>query len=104
MITSFRNFATHTKGLNIGRGHKVLNSLSAAVLQSEYAVRGALPIRGGEIKKELQQGIAQPGGFTEITALNIGNPQSVGQGNVTFNREVLSGMVNLSLLETDAIS
>jgi len=31
--------------------------------------------------------------FAETTALNIGNPQKVGQGTLTFNREVISGMV-----------
>lgn len=30
--------------------------------------------------------------FAKTTQLNIGNPQSVGQGTITFNREVLAGM------------
>lgn len=35
--------------------------------------------------------------FTKTTQLNIGNPQSVGQGVITFNREVLSGLMYLPL-------
>jgi hypothetical protein len=35
--------------------------------------------------------------FTKTTQLNIGNPQSVGQGTVTFNREVLAGMIHTPL-------
>ena len=31
--------------------------------------------------------------FQETVALNIGNPQKLGQGNMTFNRQVISGMV-----------
>jgi hypothetical protein len=36
--------------------------------------------------------------------LNIGNPQAVGQGHISFNREVLSGLINPSLLTTTALS
>jgi aspartate/methionine/tyrosine aminotransferase len=35
--------------------------------------------------------------FTKTTQLNIGNPQSVGQGIITFNREVLAGLMYLPL-------
>jgi aspartate/methionine/tyrosine aminotransferase len=42
--------------------------------------------------------------FTQTTSLNIGNPQAVGQGHISFNREVISGCLNPSLLKTDALS
>lgn len=31
--------------------NKVLNSISSNVLNAEYAVRGAIPIRGAELQK-----------------------------------------------------
>ncbi len=36
--------------------------------------------------------------------MNIGNPQAVGQGHISFNREVISVMLNPSLLTSDSIS
>ena len=42
--------------------------------------------------------------FDNTTALNIGNPQKVGQGTITFNRQVMAGCIYRPLLETDAIS
>lgn len=76
----------------------MLNSLSKAVLEANYAVRGAIPIRGAEIQKDLKT--AKPGkyNFTETVSLNIGNPQQVGQGTLTFNREVLAGLLYDPLL------
>ena len=47
--------------------------------------------------------------FQETTALNIGNPQKVGQGTLTFNREVIAGMVcphltDMNVLSDDALN
>lgn len=39
-----------------------------------------------------------------MSALNIGNPQSVGQGTLTFNRQVIAGMMYKDLLKTKVIS
>jgi len=39
-----------------------------------------------------------------MTPCNIGNPQAVGQGHMTYNREVLSALVHPGLLKTDALS
>ena len=36
--------------------------------------------------------------------MNIGNPQAVGQGFITYNREIMSSMLYPPLAETDAIS
>ena len=47
--------------------------------------------------REIASGVKYP--FEKITQLNIGNPQAVGQGTVTFNREVLAGLVHLPLSE-----
>ena len=42
--------------------------------------------------------------FKGTTSLNIGNPQKVGQGTITFNREVMAGMMYDPLLESDVLS
>ena len=88
------------------RGYQpVLNSLSKNVISAEYAVRGQIPLRGEEIMSVISKGEGvNHFQFGETTALNIGNPQKVGQGTITFNREVISGMFNHNLLKTDAIS
>jgi hypothetical protein len=51
----------------------VLSSLSSNVLDAEYSVRGRIPIRGSEIQTDIKKGILHDG-FTQTTALNIGNP------------------------------
>ena len=56
-------------------------------------MRGQIPIRGEEIMKELKKGNQTIYNFDGVTPLNIGNPQTVGQGTITFNREVIAGMV-----------
>jgi hypothetical protein len=42
--------------------------------------------------------------FEKTTPLNIGNPQTVGQGTITFNREVLAGMIYPDICKTGALS
>lgn len=54
----------------------------------EYAVRGPLVIRAGEIEKELQSGVKKP--FTEVIKANIGDCHAMGQQPITFIRQVLA--------------
>ena len=83
----------------------VLNSLSKNVIQAEYAVRGQIPIRGEEIMNIIKTESGHTHyQFAETTALNIGNPQKVGQGTITYNREVLSGMMYKPLTEMGVLS
>jgi aspartate/methionine/tyrosine aminotransferase len=42
-------------------------------------------MRGEVIKKEMAEGSTKFK-FDKIIPCNIGNPQAVGQGNITFNR------------------
>ena len=42
--------------------------------------------------------------FTKMTPCNIGNPQAVGQGFITFNREVLAGTLYPALLDMNVLS
>lgn len=89
------------------RGYlKVLrpDTLSANVKECQYAVRGAIPMRGEEIRAQLRQGHGDLYPFSKTTPMNIGNPQAVGQGFISFNREVISAMMYPPLAETNAIS
>ena len=96
--------ATQNPSLPLRQYQKVLNSLSKNVIQTEYAVRGQIPSRGEEILKQIQKGEHTLYQFQNTTALNIGNPQKVGQGTIEFNRQVVAGMVYNPLLETDVLS
>ena len=50
------------------------------ILEMEYAVRGPIPQRAGEMRAAGRRTIA----------CNIGNPQALGQQPITFYREVIS--------------
>ena len=63
-------------------------TISPHVMKAEYAVRGDIVVRAGEIGKELKAGKKYP--FTDLVMCNIGNPQALGQKPVTFYRQVLA--------------
>ena len=85
---------------------RVLDDVPTKVKEAQYAVRGAIPLRGEEIKNKIRKGGTTGFDFAETTQLNIGNPQAVGQGIITFNREVLAAMMlpDLRKPECTAIS
>jgi len=57
---------------------KVLASVGDHVINTKYAVRGAIPIRGQEIAKQLKTAAPGTFDFAETSFLNIGNPQQCG--------------------------
>ena len=57
-----------------------LTDLGKAVLDAEYAVRGPIVARAAELEKQGR----------EIIYCNIGNPQSLGQRPLTWNRQILA--------------
>ena len=57
-----------------------LTDLGKTVLETEYAVRGPIVARAGELEKAGR----------EIIYCNIGNPQSLGQKPLTWNRQILA--------------
>lgn len=61
------------------------------ILEMEYAVRGPIPQRAAEMKR---QGRA-------IIPCNIGNPQALGQSPLTYFRQVLSLVENPALIERE---
>ncbi|XP_055297648.1 alanine aminotransferase 1 [Sitodiplosis mosellana] len=80
-----RTMASLTKTLT-------LDSINPNVIKMEYAVRGPLVIRAGEIEKEIKQGVKKP--FNEVIRANIGDCHAMGQPYITFLRDVLALVVD----------
>jgi aspartate/methionine/tyrosine aminotransferase len=57
-----------------------INDLGSAVLEAEYAVRGPIVIRAGQLELE----------GTSCTYCNIGNPQSLEQKPLTYLRQLMA--------------
>jgi aspartate/methionine/tyrosine aminotransferase len=57
-----------------------LKDLGKAVLETEYAVRGPIVAKANELEKQGK----------EIIYCNIGNPQSLGQKPITYQRQLLA--------------
>eukprot|EP00347_Sterkiella_histriomuscorum_P013729 403363591 len=103
---AFKQTAAHTQLINASQRTYQKNlsydSLSENVKKAEYAVRGKIPQRGEEIQAAINKGQKFP--FEKTTSLNIGNPQAVGQGHITFNREVLAALIHPPLQNSNDIS
>ena len=66
-----------------------VDNINAKVREMQYAVRGAIVQRAGEIEDGLK---ADPSKypFDKVVYCNIGNPQSLGQKPISFFRQVLA--------------
>ncbi|KAF1740843.1 hypothetical protein MXB_44, partial [Myxobolus squamalis] len=62
-----------------------IDTLNPAILAVEYAVRGPIVTRAGEIQKEIESGIQKP--FGKVIRANIGDCHAVGQTPITFIRQ-----------------
>ncbi|KAM7346714.1 alanine aminotransferase 1 isoform 1-T2 [Cochliomyia hominivorax] len=65
-----------------------LENINPNFITMEYAVRGPLVIRAGEIEKELKQGVKKP--FDYVIRANIGDCHAMGQKPITFLRQLLN--------------
>uniref|UniRef100_D3TLH4 alanine transaminase n=1 Tax=Glossina morsitans morsitans TaxID=37546 RepID=D3TLH4_GLOMM len=65
-----------------------LENINPNFITMEYAVRGPLVIRAGEIEKELKQGAKKP--FDYVIRANIGDCHAMGQKPITFLRQLLN--------------
>ncbi|TKS70393.1 Alanine aminotransferase 2 [Collichthys lucidus] len=63
-------------------------TLNPQVKAVEYAVRGPIVIKAGDIERSLQEGVKQP--FTEVIKANIGDAHAMGQQPITFVRQVVA--------------
>eukprot|EP00069_Balaena_mysticetus_P019113 bmy_11962T0 len=75
-----------------------LESMNPQVKAVEYAVRGPIMLKAGEIELELQRGIKKP--FTEVIRANIGDAQAMGQQPITFLRQVMALCTYPNLLDS----
>lgn len=79
-----------------------LTTINPNVIRAEYAVRGATAKRAAEIHEEIKKGTSKYP-FNEVLFSNIGNPMKVGLEPVTFYRQVMSVVMNKSLLDSPSI-
>eukprot|EP01027_Heterolobosea_sp_BB2_P022498 GEZU01033141.1.p1 GENE.GEZU01033141.1~~GEZU01033141.1.p1 ORF type:complete len:499 (-),score=198.56 GEZU01033141.1:69-1565(-) len=83
-------------------------SLNPNLLRAEYAVRGSILLKANEYKEIIAKAAAEkkpnPLPFNDIVFCNIGNPQSLGQKPITFNRNVLSLVLSTHVLDHPDIS
>ena len=70
-------------------------TMNQNLIKTEYAVRGLVPIRAGEIQEELNSP-NNPYPFSKIVSLNIGNPQSLNQKPLSFLRSVMGDIMTNS--------
>ncbi|KAL5021155.1 hypothetical protein ScPMuIL_000310 [Solemya velum] len=65
-----------------------VDNMNPFVKEMEYAVRGPIVIRAGEIEQELAKGVKKP--FNEVIRANIGDCHATGQQPITFLRQVVA--------------
>lgn len=74
-----------------------LDNMNPNVKRMEYAVRGPLVIRAGQIERELREG--QKKNFEQVIRANIGDCHAMGQKPMTFIRQVLACIADPALIE-----
>jgi len=74
-----------------------LDTINENVKNARYAVRGPIVMRALELQRKLADpSFSLP--FTNIVSCNIGNPQALGQQPLSFIRDILSIVVNPSIV------
>ncbi|KAL1516543.1 hypothetical protein ABEB36_000449 [Hypothenemus hampei] len=97
-ISVVRTMATQPQSQNRAAPRCLnIDNLNPNIKVLEYAVRGPLVIRAGEIEKELEKGVKKP--FNEVIKANIGDCHAMGQVPITFIREVLTLVTLPKLLD-----
>nr|XP_006641441.1 PREDICTED: alanine aminotransferase 2 [Lepisosteus oculatus] len=77
-----------------------METMNPQIKTVEYAVRGPIVIKAGEIERELQEGVKKP--FTEVIKANIGDAHAMGQKPITFLRQVVALCTCPELLDSPA--
>lgn len=103
-MTSFASALTSTLFTSLHRqmhssdeprdpAYRVLTNerMNKHVLEAQYAVRGAIPLRAEELREQLEEKGKDAGlPFDTVVNCNIGNPQQLDQKPLTFLRQVSS--------------
>lgn len=78
--------------------------INPRVLEAQYAVRGLIPMRADQIKRDLKTAEGKSRyAFDSLVYCNIGNPQALQQRPLTFFRQVMSLVDAPFLLENEAV-
>jgi alanine transaminase len=80
----------------------VKDTIGSNVKNAEYAIRGYIVQRANEITQRLNKGEKFP--FKKLLFCNIGNPLALGQPAFSFDRDVLSVIINPKLVQSNQIS
>jgi len=104
-LYSTQQMAAKVNGANGHHQHQngekflTMANLSPAVKNVQYAVRGKIVIRAGELEQELKKGVSKP--FEKVIRANIGDCHATGQKPVTFIRQVMAICTFPELLNDD---
>ncbi|XP_055327349.1 alanine aminotransferase 1-like isoform X2 [Paramacrobiotus metropolitanus] len=82
----------------MGKKTLTLDTMNPHIKVMEYAVRGPIVIRAGELEMELKKGAKKP--YKEIIRANIGDCHATGQVPITYIRNVLTLCINPKLLDS----
>ncbi|XP_017086512.1 alanine aminotransferase 1 [Drosophila eugracilis] len=92
-----RSFSTSHKMPSSSKALQ-LDNINPNFIAMEYAVRGPLVIRAGEIEKELEKGAKKP--FDQVIRANIGDCHAMGQQPLTFLRQLMALTFEKRLLDS----
>jgi alanine transaminase len=100
-LRSLRALPARTRSARRLCSYLTVDTINPVVVEAQYAVRGELVLRAAAMKAKLKE---DPNAFpfSKLVECNIGNPQALQQAPLSFNREVLSLVVNRSLLDAPA--
>eukprot|EP00873_Tetraselmis_striata_P002457 jgi/Tetstr1/422721/TSEL_013518.t1 len=73
---------------SMSSGPVSVDNINPNLVKAEYAVRGAIVARAGQLAQQLAAGEPLP--FDKLVHCNIGNPQQLGQKPISFFRQVLA--------------
>jgi len=76
-----------------------IESMNERVKAVQYAVRGPIVIRAGEIEAELKAG-SKDYPFEQVIKCNIGDAHAMGQAPMTYLRQVVSGAAYPELIDS----
>lgn len=78
-----------------------LENINQNIRRLEYAVRGPLVIRAGQLNKDLNNGVKKP--FSSVISANIGDCQAMNQKPITFFRQMIACATDIKLLSSPDI-
>jgi alanine transaminase len=72
-------------------------NMNQAVVNMQYAVRGPVVLRAGQIENEIEKGTKKP--FGKVIRANIGDCHATGQRPITFLRQFMAMVTYPELLK-----